>query len=84
MTRQYRNPNLKVGQQVRIYLEPADARGETMLQPDERLEGRIAKVVNVDIDDSITQYEYDDFDADLILDCGRMVYVDSQYLEILE
>lgn len=80
MTRLFRNPNIQVGDKVRIHAEPVHPIGIMSIEPSPEEVGAVATVT------SITTYEAEtslDYDADYRLADGSYNLCDSQFLEIV-
>ena len=88
MTRLLRNPNIKVGDKVRIHAEPVHPIGIISIEPSPEEVGSVAvvtAVITYDYDTSL-DYDYDtslDYDADYRLEDGSYHFCDSQFLEIV-
>lgn len=80
MTRLFRNPNIKVGDKVRIHAEPIQPVGRFLgMCPDPEEVGSVAVVT------AVNTYNYDtslDYDADYRLADGSYGSCDVQFLEI--
>lgn len=80
MTRLFRNPNIKVGDKVRIHARPVHPVGIMGIEPSPEEAGSVVVVT------SITTYEANtslDYDADYKYPDGRQDFCDSQFLEIV-
>lgn len=78
LNRKFRNTNLKVGDKVRVCMEPLKKDSTSSLAPVPRHEGRIATILKVD-----HEYGHEHTDYDCYLDFGDAdkVWIDTQYLE---
>lgn len=80
MSRLFRNPNIKVGDTVRIHAEPVQPIGIISIEPSPEAVGQVATVTAVFIYESDTTLDYD---VDYRLPSGVYESCDSQFLEIV-
>lgn len=81
MTRLFRNPNIKVGDTVRIHAEPVRPLTISSIEPSPKTVGQVATVTAVLIYEHNTSLDYD---MDYKLPNGRYECCDSQFLEVVE
>lgn len=80
MTRLFRNPNIKVGDKVRIHAEPVQPIGILSIEPNPDEVGLVVVVT------AVLTYEHSpslDYDVDYKLPDGSQDFCDSQFLEIV-
>ena len=76
LTRKFRNTNLKVGDKVRVCMEPLKEDICSVMAPDTQYEGRIAKILEVN-----HEYFQADYACCLEFEDASKVWIDTQYLE---
>lgn len=78
LNRKFRNTDLKVGDKVRVCMEPLKKDSSCDLAPEPQYEGRIATILGV-----AHKYSHADHDYDCLLDFGDadLDWIDTQYLE---
>lgn len=81
MTRLFRNPNIKVGDKVRIHAEPIQPLGIISIEPPPEDVGQVVTVTAVLIYEDNTSLDYD---VDYRLPEGGYEICDSQFLEVVE
>ena len=81
MNRLFRNPNIKVGDKVRIHAEPVQPIGFLGVFPNPEEVGSVGVVAAIDTYDAATSLDYD---AHYRLADGSYSYCDSQFLEVVE
>ena len=74
--RKFRNTDLKVGDKVRVCMEPLKEDICSVMAPDTQYEGRIAKILEVD-----HEYFQADYACHLEFEDASKVWIDTQYLE---
>lgn len=80
MTRLFRNPNIKVGDKVRIHAEPVHPVRMLSIEPSPEEVGLVVVVTAVSIYDEAVSLDYD---VNYRLANGAYCLCDSQFLEIV-
>lgn len=80
MTRLFRNPNIKIGDKVRIHAEPVQPIGNNIISPKPEEVGSVGVVAAINTYDAATSLDYD---AHYRMADGSYSYCDSQFLEIV-
>lgn len=80
MTRLFRNPNIKVGDKVRIHAKPIQPTGFFSVYPEPEEVGSVGVVTAINTYDEAVSLDYD---AHYRLADGSYGYCDSQFLEVV-
>ena len=78
VTRKFRNTDLKVGDKVRVCMEPLKEDICSVMAPDTEYAGRIAKILKVE-----HEYFEADYACHLEFEDASKVWIDTQYLEVI-
>ncbi len=80
MTRLFRNPNIMVGDKVRIHAEPVQPMGFLGIYPNPEEVGAVVVVTAITVYGANTSLDYD---AHYRMADGSYSYCDSQFLEVV-
>ena len=80
MTRLFRNPNIMVGDKVRIHAEPVQPMGLQVISPKPEEVGSVGVVTVVSTYDEAVSLDYD---INYRLEDGSYHLCDSQFLEVV-
>ena len=81
MTRLFRNPNIKVGDKVRIHAKPLRPVGILSIEPSPEVVGSTVVVTAIHTYENNTSLDYD---VDCRFPNGSHDLCDSQFLEVIE